>query len=269
MRYNQTMPHASSPRIPNQFHFCYFGGQPFSLVNYLTIASARAVNQPEAMYIYMDKEPAGEWWDKAKPLVTVVTTPAPDQVFGAPIKHPAHKADVVRLQKLIEHGGIYLDLDVLCVKPFTPLLDNPLVLAEENYRGSIVGLCNAVILAEPGANFAKRWLEGFDPARSLWRGFRSQGFDQYYSELSVKYPKFLSTVYAEEIHIEPSDRFFNPSYAPESLEQFFSTTAGDYTAAYAHHLWNNAAYEAYLRDLTVQKIKTQATTFNLLARAYV
>ena len=257
-----------SERIPNVIHLCYFGAGAFPLVHYLAVASVHELNRPEAIYFYGDKEPTGPWWEKAKPYLKFVETKAPSEIYGVELKHLAHKADVVRLEKLIENGGIYMDMDVICARSFAPLLKCPLVLGEENYRGSTVGLCNAVIMAEPGAHFAKRWLEGFDPERSLWRGFRSQGYDQYYSELSVKYPKFLSTIYAEEIHVEPYTSFFNPSYAPEALQQFFTSMDGNYSGAYAHHLWNNAQGD-YLIDLTVEAIKTTDSTFNMLARNYL
>lgn len=35
-----------------------------------------------------------------------------DNIFGRPITEFAHKADIIRLEALLEHGGIYVDLDV-------------------------------------------------------------------------------------------------------------------------------------------------------------
>lgn len=256
-------------KIPNIFHFCYFGGKPFSIIQYLAIKSASVVNTPDTIYIYIDKEPVGEWWEKSKPLVTIVVIEPPKTIFGVTVPDPAHMADIVRLQQIVAHGGIYLDLDVLCVKPFTPLLDNSLVLGQEDYRGKNVGLCNAVILSEPNANFAKRWLEGFNPETSLWRGFRSKGFDQYYSELSVKYPKFLSMIYAEEITIVDRKQFFYPNYDPEELALFFTQDTELFKDAYCYHLWSNAAYEIYLKHITVETIMNQETTFSKIARRYM
>lgn len=38
------------------------------------------------------------------------------EVFGNPVWHYAHKADVIRLEALKEFGGIYLDVDVLVTR---------------------------------------------------------------------------------------------------------------------------------------------------------
>lgn len=255
--------------IPNVFHFIYFGGRPFSIVNYLTIKSAHDINSPEKMFIYMDKEPEGQWWQKSKPYLEVVPTTAPTEIGGAPLLDPPHQADVVRLYKLIAMGGIYLDLDVLCVKPFTHLLNFDMVLGKEIRDGFFVGLCNAVILASKDATFLKRWLDGFDPKKSLWRGFRSQGVDMYYSEISIKYSKFLSMIYEEEIHVEPNTSFYYPSYSESDLREFFAEDTDKFAQAYCHHLWSNSAYEKYLKNLTLEDIKTKDTTFNKLARKFL
>src|SRR5581483_6850969 len=112
-------------------------------------------------------EPWGPWWELAKPYLEVVKTGAPDSIHGIPLEQGAHQADVARLQILHQHGGIYLDLDVLCLRPFAPLQNESVVMGEEHGEG----LCNAVILAEPGALFLRRWLDAysnFDPAD--WNG---------------------------------------------------------------------------------------------------
>ncbi|MDO8472072.1 MAG: glycosyltransferase [bacterium] len=255
--------------VPNIIHFCYFGGLEFSLINYLAVRSAYEVNKPDQIYFYTSEDPGGEWYEQAKQYLTVVPTTFPDKIFGVDVPHPAHKADIIRLQKLIELGGIYLDWDIICAKPFTPLRQFRTVLGEEIYDGHKVGLCNAVILARPQENFTKRWLEGFDPNKSLWHGFRSTGPDLYYSEMPVKYPHFLSLFYPEEIHVEPKESFFYPSYFAPELEEFFTTDSHRFDGAYCYHLWNNAAYDKYLKDITPEKIKTEDTAFTRLARPFL
>ena len=92
---------------------------------------------------------------------------APREIFGRPLKSVAHRADVVRLQKLLEHGGIYLDAGVLVQRSFDDLLDHSTVLAQEGVDAEW-GLTNAVILAEPQAPFLRRWLQEY-------RSFRGTG----------------------------------------------------------------------------------------------
>lgn len=57
----------------------------------------------------------------------------------------AMQADLVRLEALWNHGGIYLDADVELLKPLDSLLDGGPFAAWENSSQ----LCNAVIGAEP------------------------------------------------------------------------------------------------------------------------
>ena len=108
--------------IPNILHFVFgmapdFGGKPFSLVHYLSVKSAVELNKPSTAYFHFQYEPAGEWWEKAKPFLTLNKIVAPDTFMGSSLYHVAHKADVVRLQVLKESGGIYLDLDTISVNP--------------------------------------------------------------------------------------------------------------------------------------------------------
>ena len=162
--------------------------------------------------------PSGEWWEKVQPFLNLIKIKPPDTINGKQIAHPAHQADVARLNILIEHGGIYLDLDILCVKSFAPLLHHSFVLGQEGQEENS-GLGNAVILAQQNSVFAKEWLRGFNNETSFWKGFRSCGFDSYWDEMSVKYPSFLATIFSSHIHIEYYESFFHPSYKEEDLER--------------------------------------------------
>ena len=104
-------------RIPKVLHYTFgmardFGGKPWSLVHHVCLKSAIERIKPDKIYFYCQFEPATAWWRLSRELVTVVKIEAPREIFGRPLKHVAHKSDVVRLQKLIQHGGIYLDADV-------------------------------------------------------------------------------------------------------------------------------------------------------------
>ena len=161
--------------IPNTLHFVFgmapdFGGKPFSLVHYLSVKSAVELNKPTAAILHFQYEPQGEWWEKAKPFLTLNKIVAPDSFKGQPLYHVAHKADIVRLQALKETGGVYLDLDTISVRPLTELLNHSFVIGQElkpkyvpkNWRQLIkhrlglikensknaTGLCNAVLLSE-------------------------------------------------------------------------------------------------------------------------
>src|SRR5262249_17958618 len=150
---------------------------------------------------------------------------------------------------------------------FERLRRYPFVLGQEGYSG----ICNAVILSAPNAEFGRRWLEGFDPARSLWRGFRSKGFDRYWNEYSVRYPAFLASCFPNDVRVEGPFSFFFPLWAPQQLQCFFRgdrRTRRDTSRhpawefptellkrAYCHHLWQSFSWEPYLKNLSLAKLK--------------
>jgi Glycosyltransferase sugar-binding region containing DXD motif len=245
--------------IPNEFHFIFglspdFGGKPFSFVHYLAIASCRAVNAPEAIYLYCAHEPTGLWWERARPSVTLVKVEPPTEIWGHRLDHVAHRADVLRLAILLERGGIYLDADVLCVRPMADLRGHDLVLGVE----ASVGLCNAVILARPGAAFLRRWQQEYQT-------FSSADWNAH----SVKVPAALAAERPDSIHIVDHTRFFSPMYRRQSLVDFFIHPGSTFTArSYCVHLWETLTWD-YLRCLTPSLLWLVDSEFGELARPYV
>lgn len=63
--------------------------------------------------------PTGPWWDLIRPHLTLIKTQVPDSIYGRPLKHFAHKADVLRLLAMKYSGGIYLDIDIYVYESFS------------------------------------------------------------------------------------------------------------------------------------------------------
>lgn len=278
--------------IPNIFHFVFgmapdFGGKPFSLAHYLSVRSAVELNKPDKAILHYQYEPEGEWWEKAKPLLTQNKIVAPDSVMGNPLRHVAHQADVVRLRALQETGGIYLDLDTISVRPLTNLLQYQFVIGQElkpayvpkNFRqrikysirkglglikentGQSTGLCNAVLLSEKNSVFVNKWLEEY-------KSFRSTGRDKYWNEHSVQVPLRLAEQYPEHITKLSPYAFHYPLYDQAGLASMFEKIT-DFPEAYLHHLWESFSWDKYLSLLTADKIKAKDTTYNLIARRFL
>lgn len=272
--------------VPNILHFVFgmapdFGGKSFSLAHYLSVKSAVELNKPSAAIFHYQFEPTGEWWEKAKPLLTLNKISAPDSFMGRPLYHVAHKADVVRLQMLKEHGGVYLDLDTISVKPLTDLLNHSFVIGQElkaayvpkNWRQRLkynlglikakegaTGLCNAVLLSERNSHFVNLWLEEY-------KTFRSKGRDKYWNEHSVLVPERLAAVHLEKITQLSPYAFHYPLYDKAGLQSMFAEMK-EFPEAYLHHLWESFSWE-YLSSLTEEKIRTENTTYNLIARKFL
>lgn len=273
--------------IPKILHFVFgmasdFGGKPFSLCHYLSIRSAMALNKPDKTLFHYQFEPGGEWWEKIKPDLILNKVVAPESFMEQPLYHVAHKADVIRLQALKEHGGIYLDLDTISVKPLNDLLNHSFVIGQElkpgyqpkNWRQRLklklglkkveagaTGLCNAVLLSEQNSEFVNRWL-------AEYKTFRSKGRDKYWNEHSVLVPERLAASHPDKLTQAGPYAFHYPLYDKAGLESMFERTVA-FPEAYLHHLWESFSWEPYLSKLTAQKIRTENSTYNLIARNYL
>jgi len=252
-------------QIPRILHYCFgmgTGAPPWSLVHYVCLRSAIAHIRPREVRFYYHYEPQGPWWDLAKPLITLHRIEPPTEIFGNPVIHPAHRADIVRLEALLESGGIYLDLDVLVRRDFEELLSNDCVLGEQGAGGK-EGLCNAVIIARPQAMFLQRWHAEF-------RHFRSRGRDAYWDELSVKVPGRLARSHPSELTILDHRAFFWPLWRQSQLKELFASAAPmPGPVPYAHHLWESHSWTPYLAGLSVRRVRRVDTNFHRLIRRYL
>lgn len=264
--------------IPNILHFIYLknsnsiGNKPFGLSHYLSIKSAVEVNQPQKAFLYYNEDQTGKFWDMAKETTTPVKINLSSEIFGQKIYHIAHSADILKYQILLEKGGIYLDTDIIHKKPFTPLLKYSFVLGKQGFDGfdGVKGLCNAIILSRPNSKFLQKWLEGYDPKMSIppFVGFRSIGYDDFYSEMSSNYPELLAKLMPGEIHLEPNPSFYFPMYDDKGLKMLFEEKH-DFKEAFCHHFWESAAWEKYLKNLTIEQIKSQDTTYSTIAKKFL
>ena len=137
-------------KIPNIMHFI-FGLKPqneeFLFIYYLSILSAYIVNSPEKIYFYYHYEPYGEWWNRLKekiPVIVFEKVELPTHIGKKEIKHFAHKADWIRMNKLYERGGVYMDIDTITVKNYKKLLKNNTVLGYEIKKDDLI--CNAIMM---------------------------------------------------------------------------------------------------------------------------
>ena len=115
--------------VPPLVHFIFgLSDEPsqrdFAFSHYLAIRAAHVHLQPTRIRFHYHHSPQGKWWDHAVPLLDLERVDIPREIFGRSLAHAAHRADVLRLRLLIEHGGIYLDLDVLVLRPFGPLIED-------------------------------------------------------------------------------------------------------------------------------------------------
>lgn len=269
--------------IPNRFHFIRLGDMSLGLSHYLAIASARALNRPDAIHLHCDRELSGPYAERIRPLVRIEKVEAPAEIFGNTLHHPAHQADVLRLRILREQGGVYLDLDTINVRPLTRFLSHPAVIGKQtvifpwNWRQRIkkcvlegtfsylrrplAGLCNGVLMAEPGNPFIEAWLDSY-------RTFRSTGHDEYWNEHSGVISWALARQHPQNVHMASEWAFHYPLFDEDGLKDLFVHDLR-FPRAFIHHLWEARSGEKYLRPLTEETLRTVDTTYNRIARRYL
>ncbi len=256
-------------------HFCFgmtpdFGGRPFGFSHYLAVRSAWEVLKPSAIVMHFCHEPSGEWWELARPMLQLHRVRAVEGIYGFPASHPAHRADIVRLAALIAMGGVYLDTDVLVVHPFDAVGVADFAAAwEKTAEGQIVGLSNAVLVARRGARFARLCLEGHDPLRSLWSGFRAKGRDHKYVEMSVRYPAMLAGLCPTMLSALPQETFLWADWSDEGLAKLFVEDGDLPEEVLAVHLWESHAWAKYLSRITPERVREEETRFHRVARRFL
>jgi hypothetical protein len=234
-----------------------FGGKPFILPHALAILSARLCYPDHQIILWFMYEPTGPFWEVVKPYVTLSRVVAPTEIFGRPITHFAHAADVLRLRILLDHGGLYFDTDTLVLRPISDLPHKKVVMGTEIRRdGTVLGLCNAFIAAPPRAAFLDAWLERYrDFDATDWAGH------------SVRLPLSLSRSLPELIHVAPPSAFFTPGWEAESLREIFEHVV-DTASAYSIHLWESKSWD-YLARLTIESMMSRDTSYAIGARAVI
>jgi Glycosyltransferase sugar-binding region containing DXD motif len=275
--------------VPPVYHFI-FGlkpqREPMHIVHYLCLESCRQVNQPSAICFHYRHEPHGPWWERIKPHLRLRPLGGasflPDHVRydataeGRLIRDAgwtyAHEADFLRLALLVEEGGIYADMDTLFVAPLPRhLFRQPFVLGEEAPLPGPDGvlrpsLCNALMLAQPGAVFARRW-----------QATMAQAFDGTWSRHSCQEAARLWGEMPERVHVVPQTYFYKHAATPRGVRTLLEGFDPDVRGVHSLHLWSHLWWDGWRTDfatlhadaLDETYVRTMRTTYALLARRFL
>ena len=269
-------------KVPNNFHFV-FGlkkqKEPFHLMYFLCLKSCIEVNKPEKVFFYYYYEPFGYYWELVKPFLTLERIDTEElnskisykDKFIRKYKY-AHIADFVRLEKLVERGGIYADIDTIFVRPLPQhFFDRDFILGREpdivNERGEIKSsLCNAWILSSKGSEFGRLWLSKMP-----------EYFDGSWSNHSTVLPAALSVDFPELIHIEPQSSFYEFIWSKEGIAELFEKNVTVKKNVYSIHLWAHLWWHRSRKDfsqfhqgmLNHAYVKRAETTYAALAKPFL
>jgi hypothetical protein len=271
-------------KIPNIVHFV-FGlreqSQPFHILHYLAIESCRQLLRPDTIYLHYHNLPFGEFWDRIRPhLHLVKTAPSPlvsnteyDNQLVPPQYRYAHHADVIRLEALIEYGGIYADIDTLFLRQFPEhWYEKPFVIGrEQEVADEITGekkpsLCNALLMSEPGSEFAK-----------TWRQRMGEAMNGTWSNHSCFLPHTISEELPAEVHIEPIESFYSVPFSAAGISTLLGGGDLDTSAGYSIHLWEHVWWDAtrtdfceqHAGDITPHYLQNSDTPLSRMARRFL
>lgn len=272
------------PRIPRHFHFI-FGlrpqTEPFHLAHYLCIESCLRVNKPDRLTLYHHYTPHGRYWNLIKDRIELVQVPLVERVsaqnydsalIGSGLRY-AHHADFIRIEKLIEHGGVYADIDTLFVRPVPDkLFEKHFVIGREDpvtdqaTGKTAPSLCNAFLMAEPGSAFARLWLERMPAA-----------LDGSWSNHSCGLAARLAEERPDLLHIEPTATFYPFMWTRDDLRGLLEANRPWPTGALSVHLWAHLWWDESRKDfsdfhgdrLTEDYVRNAETTYALAARPFL
>lgn len=271
------------------FHFI-FGlrpqSEPMHVMHYLCLESCRRVNRPRAICLHYRHEPHGAWWERIKPHLclrrvdkaslipdlTCYETTAEGRLIRDAGWSYAHEADFLRVALLLEEGGVYADMDTLFVKPLPAhLFGRAFVLGEEAPVPGSDGvlrpsLCNALILSQPGAAFARRW-----------QAEMAQTFDGTWSRHSCQLAAQLWGEMPDALHVVPQAYFYKHAATPRGVQTLLQGFDPDIAGVYSLHLWAHLWWDAWRGDFSTvhadsideDYVRTRNTTYAALARRFL
>jgi hypothetical protein len=199
--------------------------------------------------LHCPEPPTGPWWERIRDRVEVVPL-SPSRRFPVwryrrlrNLRYRyAHETDVVRLEILEREGGVYADIDTLFVAPLPDALyGEPFVLGREADVEGEPSLCNALLMATPGADFAR-----------LWHGRIDGAFDgASWSAHSTLLPARLHAAHPELAHVEPPRSFYPHMWSADGLRTLFEEDdPASLEGAYSTHLWAHLWWSSRRRDFS-------------------
>lgn len=252
--------------IPNIIHFVFFGFTDFALIHNIAIKSAITVHKPDRVLLHYTKKPENNpLWDEIESLVELSYVEPPDEFRGIKLERYQYKADVVRLEQLLKYGGIYLDIDVVSLRPFDALLDNSCVMGIEacNDPDTVIldrarSVSNAVIMCEPNHPFIQDWLDQI--AENLE--------NKPWAYHAVCLPLDLLKTNKYNVHIEPKKSFMPFDFKDEFIFGNNQSDLNRLAESYTIHLWETI-WLTQTKTISDESLRTQDNLLTQLIRKYM
>jgi FkbM family methyltransferase len=253
--------------IPKIIHLLYFGETEFYNFHHRCVHSMIQYMPDYDIRIYNAKEPVGNrYWDDIKKQARVSIHKIDPPVFydGFELKYFQYKADVVRLELLYEYGGVYLDLDMLIVRPFDEVFasGHSFYISEE--RAGIRSLINAFLAAKPKNEFIKLWLDSFKSGLRL--GIWAHHIRDSNKQLIDEHPHYI---YKYRMKILEG-QLFMPLHWQDTVAFIHSeTTPYEFPPqSYGTHLWETILGDVMRKNEFLHKQKMELAVYNSHSSAF-
>lgn len=236
--------------VPNVLHMVHLGGAPFPVWACLSLLTAALVWNPAKVVLHVDQTlPADDALACAQKLAVLdlhATPPVRTTDLGSarvlPFAQlqPAQRSDIVRLDVLLQHGGIFLETDALVLGPHHGLRQHDFSMAFN--RAPTPQLDNGMLFSAPRAPFAALLRRTFEE----WRG-------SPWPQLAHELPFRLATQHPDLINVVnfPEARWPNGRKRPGHLA----------VASYSTVVERGRVREAY-RNVSVLHLPTLARSFS-------
>ncbi|KAK3101565.1 hypothetical protein FSP39_004524 [Pinctada imbricata] len=209
--------------IPKLVHFVWFDDKNLTFMMYLSIRSVLTVLNPDKVFIHSDSKLAGDYSEKIikDPRVEFLHREIPEFIFGRKLDFIEHKTDVVKLNILLEYGGIYLDWNIVSVQSIDDIIATGYD-AIMNIGNNTREINNGVVMAKPDSHFLKYCLKSY---------IHYKGDRWPISEMEIR--NKLSALYPGTIHYQQNLQIIcrNNSKECKSLQKFQNgnvTSYGDF-----------------------------------------
>ena len=216
-------------QVPNVVHYTWYTSEKkaFIFKHWISVLSAHKILKPDKIWIHLNMEPTGIYWQRIKALSTVqiVREKIPDSILGEKVKKSGFftaASDIGRIICLLKTGGIYLDFDVLVVQRFDELRKYPCTVGLETSDK----VCGGIIICSKESPFLFLWANTYldDFKSNIW----AYNTGAKPSQLAKRFPSL--------IHLEKK-RLNRPNYLDEEIIKIWGNETWDWQKNYAVHSW--------------------------------
>lgn len=225
---------ASETVVPNHLHYVRVGPSCPGWINVLSVMTAKAHQQPDAVYAWTDSQKDCD----SEGSGSEVTVGRCMQAFGATkrslppwqtytkeaIFEQVHRSDLARLHVLNAHGGIYVDQDVLFTNNVNQWRQCPFTMGTDGTNPAMPKLNNGLMLSAKGSRFGEIWWRnlrdnfntsslGWDTHSCVWPFLLCRAHPTLVASTSR-----LGTIAAPRVRRGDGERLFMADYA--TIEAF-------------------------------------------------